>query len=138
MRQKRRRQSQKLNTSSLPDIVFMILFFFMVVGKVPAPQDRIESLPSTYSSGKELKETGEYIHVRVGFQGSDIVAQVGYDIIALDDLTETIKDAETGSIVVLHIGGKVPSGVINNIVRPAILDAGISNIETQIEDEKEN
>ena len=64
-----RRETPKLNTSSLPDIIFMILFFFMAVGLFPPPQAKVENDILVYETGIELDETNKYIHVIVGPDG---------------------------------------------------------------------
>lgn len=131
-----KRPQPELNTSSLPDIVFMILFFFMAVGMFPSPQAKVENDILIYESGLELDETSAYIHVRIGPDG----IQLGYDLTSIETLKEDLiafkKEFPRRSIVVLHIDNDVEIGLLKNEVEPAILDAGIKNI--RYETAKEN
>lgn len=136
MKYKSKRPQPELNTSSLPDIVFMILFFFMAVGMFPSPQAKVENDILIYESGLELDETSAYIHVRIGPDG----IQLGYDLTSIETLKEDLiafkKEFPRRSIVVLHIDNDVEIGLLKNEVEPAILDAGIKNI--RYETAKEN
>ena len=126
----------ELNTSSLPDIVFMILFFFMAIGQFPSPQAQVENDIIIRETGVELEDTNKYIHVRIGPDG----VQLNYDIIALEDLAQGIKDYRkefpSRSIAVLHIDDDVEIGYLKNEVEPAVLAAGIKNIRYETDKEK--
>ena len=123
-----KREQPELNTSSLPDIVFMILFFFMAIGMFPSPQPKVENDIFVATSGVELEDTNKYIHVRVGPDG----VQLGYEIIPLEELSKGIKDFRKKwpkrNIVVLHVDDDVAIGYIKNEVEPAILAAGVKQV----------
>ena len=127
---KSRRAQQKINTSSLPDIVFMILFFFMAIGLFPPPQAKFEN-DILVKEGIELEDTNRYIHIKVGPEGE---LQYGYDVVDIDDLTELIKDREDTkrNIVVLSIDNDAPIGYLKNYVEPAILKAGINQVRYEV------
>lgn len=127
---KSRRTQQKINTSSLPDIVFMILFFFMAIGLFPPPQAKFEN-DILVKEGIELEDTNRYIHIKVGPEGE---LQYGYDVVDIDDLTELIKDREDTkrNIVVLSIDNDAPIGYLKNYVEPAILKAGINQVRYEV------
>lgn len=131
-----RRQQVELNTSSLPDIVFMILFFFMAVGMFPSPQPIVENDILVRETGVELEDTNKYIHVRVGPDG----VQLGYELSSIetltDDLIEYKKENPRRTIVVLHIDDDVAIGVIKVEIEPAILEAGIKNVRYETTEEE--
>ena len=133
----KRRETQELNTSSLPDIVFMILFFFMAIGQFPSPQAKVENDILVQETGVELEDTNKYIHVRIGPEG----IQLGYEIVLLESLSEGIKDYRgeypSRSIVVLHIDNDVEIGYIKNEVEPAILASGVKQVRYETVQEKE-
>ncbi|MGI9548850.1 MAG: ExbD/TolR family protein [Bdellovibrionales bacterium] len=136
----RRSKGAAISTASLPDIIFMILFFFMVVAVIPAPRAKIDAEVIVLTGGEELKETKHYIHVYLGSYNGQLVAQIGYDtIIPLDGLTEALKkvkeDDPQKSIVVLRIDEETGMGYIRNEVEPSILKAGIKKVRYQLEDE---
>lgn len=130
-----KREQIELNTSSLPDIVFMILFFFMAIGQFPSPQAQIENDIITRETGIELEDTNKYIHVRIGPDG----VQLNYDVITIETLAKGIKDYRkefpTRSIVVLHIDDDIEIGYLKNEVEPAILAAGVKHIRYETEKE---
>ena len=135
---KKRRQETGISTASLPDIIFMILFFFMVVALIPAPLPKLNADVPVLEGGVELDETARYIHVYIGTQDGELKAQVGYNtIVGLNALTEALKDVEDGDTVVLRVDGDTGMGFVRNEIEPAILDAGIKNIKYQLEDEKD-
>ena len=132
---KSRRTQQKINTSSLPDIVFMILFFFMAIGLFPPPQAKFEN-DILVKEGIELEDTNRYIHIKVGPEGE---LQYGYDVVDIDDLTKIIKDREDTkrNIVVLSIDDDAPIGYLKNYVEPAILKAGINQVRYEVLEKEE-
>lgn len=133
---KSRRTTPKLNTSSLPDIVFMILFFFMAIGMFPSPQPLVENDILVYESGTELEDTNKYIHVRVGPDG----LQLNYELTTIESLTEDLKefkkDNPKRTIVVLHVDNDVEIGLLKNEIEPAILSAGIKQVRYEVLQEK--
>ena len=136
MRSRGKRVQPELNTSSLPDIVFMILFFFMAIGQFPSPQAQVENDIIIRETGTELEDTNKYIHVRVGPDG----VQLNYDVTAIEDLSQGIRDYKKEfpkrSIVVLHIDDDVEIGFLKNEVEPAILAAGVKQIRYETDKEK--
>jgi len=132
---KSRRTQQAINTSSLPDIVFMILFFFMAIGLFPPPQAKFEN-DLIVRKAIELEDTSKYIQIKVGSEGE---LQLGYEVISIDNLTELIKDREDKkrNIVVLSIDDDAPIGYIKNYVEPAIQKAGISQVRYEVLEEEE-
>ena len=131
-RKNNRRGSQKLNTSSLPDIVFMILFFFMAIGKFPPPQAKIENDIIVSDAGEELKDTSNYIHLRIS--GDQI--QLGYEVIEFEQLTAELIKIKDKDVVILHIDDDTPIGYIKNHIEKAILEAGKRKISHQVLEEK--
>lgn len=137
----KKRTSQELNTSSLPDIMFAILFFFIAVGMVKAPTPKIDSVIPIIEVETELEETSRYIQVYIGLQDGELVAQVGYDtIVPFSELTETLesvmKDDPRRDTVLLRIDSDTGMGYIRNEIEPAILKANIKNV-TYVLDEEE-
>lgn len=136
----RRQRGAAISTASLPDIIFMILFFFMVVAKIPAPQAQIKTEVPVLEGGVELDETGRYIHIYLGVFNDELVAQIGYDtIVPLNELTEALielkKDDPRKDIIVLRVDGKTGMGYLRNEVEPGLLKAGFKQVKYQLEDE---
>ncbi len=137
---RRQKRGAAISTASLPDIIFMILFFFMTVAKIPAPQATIDAEVIVLEGGEELNETKHYIHVYLGSLNGQLVAQVGYDdIVPLEGLAEVLKEIRKEepfkNIVVLRIDENTGMGYIRNEVEPAILSVGIKKVKYQLDDE---
>ena len=130
---KTRRGAQTLNTSSLPDIVFMILFFFMAIGMFPPPQAKIENDIIASNAGVELDDTSNYIHLRVS--GDQI--QLGYEIIDFEKLTEELTKIKDKDVVILYIDDDTSIGFVKNHIEKAILEAGKTKISHNVLEEDE-
>lgn len=122
--------------------MFAILFFFIAIGLVKPPTPKIHLEPVVLEGGVDLKDTSRYIHVQIGLLNGELVAQVGYDtIIPLGDLTDTLEDIRKEepirNIVLLYIDEETGIGYIKNEIEPAILDAGITQVNYVLEEEKE-
>ena len=100
MRFKRRHSHTEpaINTASLPDIVFMLLFFFMVVTKLKKDDVKVlVSMPNASESIKlEQKHNGAYIHVGKPIDtvlyGSAYRVQVNDEFIDPSNLTHWIQE----------------------------------------------
>ena len=141
LKRKSRRSAGKINTSSLPDVIFTLLFFFVAIGMVPAPQSKIDSEIPVVIGGEDLEDTKRYIHVYIGTKDGELVAQIGYDIIVpLDEITEALKEYKKENpernIVVLRIDHETGMGYLRNEIEPSIIKAGIKNVIYFLEDEK--
>ena len=141
-KRKKTRQSVELNTSSLPDIMFAILFFFIAIGMVKPPIPKVELTPVVLEGGVDLDDTSRYIHVQIGLKSGELVAQVGYDtFVPFSELAETLEDIRKEepkrNIVLLYIDEDTGMGYIKNEIEPAILESGITNINYVLEDEEE-
>ena len=130
---KTRRGAQTLNTSSLPDIVFMILFFFMAIGMFPPPQAKIENDIIVSNAGVELDDTSNYIHLRIS--GDQI--QLGYEIIDFEQLTEELTKIKDKDVVILYIDDDTSIGFVKNYIEKAILEAGKTKISHNVLEEDE-
>lgn len=78
-----------VNTASLPDIVFMLLFFFMVTTTMKDTDLQVyQVIPKASETTKlEQKKLVSYVYV-----GKDKKTKKGIDIIQLNDKLATVKD----------------------------------------------
>ncbi|GHV20737.1 biopolymer transporter ExbD [Clostridia bacterium] len=109
-----------LNTASLPDMVFTLLFFFMIVTNMrTVPVMTQFNLPAAAELQK-LEEKSLIVYVMVG-QGTPI--QLNSDFVTLEEMPEhleTIKAAipeeDRGKMMaVLKIDKDIPMGLVNDI-----------------------
>ncbi|CAM3534463.1 biopolymer transporter ExbD [Zobellia roscoffensis] len=66
-----------VNTASLPDIVFMLLFFFMTVTVMKDNSLKVENTLPNASETKKLEKKDRVIYIYVGEPTSQYVAQFG-------------------------------------------------------------
>lgn len=125
MKSRKKREKQELNTSSLPDIVFMILFFFMAIGMFPPPAPKIEN-DIVVAEAPELEDTGNYIHVRI----SESELQLDYDIITLEELVIKLKEIDK-DVVILHIDNDTPIGYVKAL-EEEVLKAGKKRVAYEV------
>ena len=96
-RRRYHRESPSINTASLPDIVFMLLFFFMVVTKLKKEDVKLSvKLPKANESIKlDNKQNGVYIHVGVPVDtsifGSHLKVQMNDEFIDPSTLSNRIE-----------------------------------------------
>ena len=75
---KRRRSVPELNTSSLPDLIFTVLFFFMIATHM---RDVPHLVNAILPQGEELVKSGKHpgkIYIRIGLKnngGQDVASK---------------------------------------------------------------
>ncbi|MFC2090144.1 ExbD/TolR family protein [Bacteroidota bacterium] len=65
-RRKKGKGAQKINTASLPDIVFMLLFFFMVTTTMRETEVMVSVKPSSVSEVKKLEQKSLVSYIYIG------------------------------------------------------------------------
>ncbi len=128
-RKEKKGGSQQLNTASLPDIVFMLLFFFMVSTSMKEVEMmvRIKAPEATELSKLEKKSLVSYIYVGVpmntGKYGSEPRIQLNDTYSTVDDIQsyilqerEGMKEADRPKMTVsIKADYDVQMGVITDI-----------------------
>jgi biopolymer transport protein ExbD len=96
---KRTRTNPEINTASLPDIIFMLLFFFMVVTVLRKESSKLfHDLPETaYSQKIETSKNAAYVYIgRKSIKGKELSVQINDQLVnqlGLDAaFTKLIKD----------------------------------------------
>lgn len=96
---KRRRSVPELNTSSLPDLIFTVLFFFMIATHM---RDVPHLVNAILPQGEELVKSGKHpgkIYIRIGLKNNggqdvaskDYVLQVNNRLVEMNRLAEAIE-----------------------------------------------
>lgn len=131
----KRRKVPGINTSSLPDLIFTILFFFMIVTNMRNSNPHTALL---YPEGKTLEKNmrsqlSHYIYV--GMKDGKEYVQLDDKEIRLSDLEtclmETVRrteeDLRPQLSLSLGIDGQMPMGIVEK-VRVAIKKSGILHV----------
>lgn len=119
---KKKKGLPAVNTAALPDIVFMLLFFFMVTTTMRETSLQIENprLPSA-TEVKKLEHKSLVSTIYVG-KAKDAKYGLGYNKIQLNDKIATAKD--------------VPAFIIN--ARSKVSEAEVPFMTTSIKADKES
>jgi biopolymer transport protein ExbD len=123
---KTHREVPSLNTTSLPDLIFTLLLFFMlVVNMRSVPALMQVQLPNTKELQK-LKEKSLLIYIVVGKSENNAPhIQLNNDFTSLDAMPEQLKhiknqtepEERTKIVVVLKIDKRTAMGVVNDVRR---------------------
>jgi len=125
-----RRKVPSLNTAALPDLIFTLLFFFLLVTNMrTVPVLTQFQLPEA-SELQKLKEKSLLVYLIVGKQSKEnqediFEIQLNSEIITLEDmpfklqlLKETMEPEEQNqSLILLKIDKDAPMGFVNDIRR---------------------
>ena len=134
-RDTKKREVPEISTAALPDLIFTILFFFMLVTNMrPVPVKTQFDLPQA-SELQKLKEKSEVIYIMVGKSQNattDFVIQFNSDFISLDEMplslektkNSFIEKGKTEIVISLKADKNAPMGLINDI-KENLRDAGL-------------
>jgi biopolymer transport protein ExbD len=128
---KKKKDPPAITTASLPDIVFMLLCFFMVVTKMRDAEIKVRTVVPTASELQKLEDKSLVNHIYIGEPAQQFVAQLGTaPRIQLDDQFATPQDiarwvasrrAKTNPglhskmIAALKVDGDVKMGIITDV-----------------------
>ena len=119
MRNKRNRQIPTLNTASLPDLIFTMLFFFMLVTNM---RESTPQSPLDLPTGEHLDNTKDeslvhYIYIGVTEDGVDFV-QLDDQLVSLPELEKRLSALSPNApqaTIALGIDGKVEMNRVEQI-----------------------
>lgn len=119
MRNKRNRQIPTLNTASLPDLIFTMLFFFMLVTNM---RESTPQSPLDLPTGEHLDNTKDeslvhYIYIGVTEDGVDFV-QLDDQLVSLSELEKRLSALSPNvpqAAIALGIDGKVEMNRVERI-----------------------
>lgn len=140
-----RRKVPSLNTAALPDLIFTLLFFFLLVTNMRTiPTLTQVQLPHA-SELQKLKEKSLLIYILVGKQSKEnqkdsFNIQLNSELISLEDMPlklQAIKDAmkpeeQNHPVVILKIDQDAPMGFVNDI-RQNLREANLQTVYYAVE-----
>lgn len=128
---KKKKDPPGITTASLPDIVFMLLCFFMVVTKMRDAEVKVRTVVPTASELQKLEDKSLVNHIYIGEPAQQFVAQLGTaPRIQLDDQFATPQDIarwvasrrskttpalHNKMIAALKVDGDVKMGIITEV-----------------------
>jgi biopolymer transport protein ExbD len=140
------REVPALNTASLPDLVFTILFFFMIVTNMrTVPVMTQFELPEAAELDR-LEEKSLIVYIMVGKEqgtadkGTGTTIQLNSDFVSLNEMPARLQDLkkeisteeQEKMIAVMKIDKNVPMGLVNDI-KQTLRDAKIVKLHYSAE-----
>lgn len=137
-----RRSVPSLNTAALPDLIFTVLFFFMVVTHMRSVTPKVQYTPPEGTQLTRLAKKSAVVYVYVGHStkyssatGGNLVVQVNDKLVPLDNLTDYLvaerqrmsSEDRARMIVSVKADRKTPMDVVNR-VKLALRTAGVQRI----------
>ena len=111
----RNKVSAAFSMSSMTDIVFLLLIFFIILSTMVSPYSLPVDLPTSANKTKEKQN----IAVRID---SDLNFSVNNRIVQKDELEQTILATAVGSDnrkIILHVDKSVPTGTLVEVLAMA-------------------
>lgn len=128
---KKKKDPPGITTASLPDIVFMLLCFFMVVTKMRDAEVKVKTVVPTASELQKLEDKTLVNHIYIGEPAQQFIAQLGTaPRIQLDDQFATPQDIarwvaarrsktppayHNKMVAALKVDGDVKMGIITEV-----------------------
>ena len=85
-----------VNTASLPDIVFMLLFFFMVATVMREDELKIENKLPNANQVEKLESKNKLVYIYIGKPSAQYQKTYGVtDVIQLGDKISTVEEVQT-------------------------------------------
>jgi len=140
------RKVPTLNTASLPDMIFTLLFFFMIVTHIrPVPILAKFDIPNAETL-QRLEEKSQLIYIMVGEktdENTQPVIQLNSSFTTLDKLQEGLLEIkeeapfenQQGMVVILKIDKNTEMGLVNDI-RHVLRDTGLLTVYYSAEKER--
>jgi biopolymer transport protein ExbD len=99
-RRKKGKGAQKINTASLPDIVFMLLFFFMVTTTMREEEVQVRVRPSTATEVKKLEQKSLVSYIYIGRPNQHLQGTYGSEpMIQMNDKLVNEEGIPTESVL---------------------------------------
>ena len=137
----------ELNVASLPDLIFTVLFFFMIVTHMRDVEKHVQYQVPTGTEVSKQQHKSSVIHIYIGkpMDGStdDFVIQLNNDIATIDDIARFIERERSGMseedlekmTVSIEADRDVPMAIVND-VKQALRQSYALNISYSANEKK--
>lgn len=127
---KRSQQAPQISTASLPDIVFILLFFFMMISQVRTDELLIDAKVPTVGEASELKNSPLIQQIYIGKPKSSedvtdrgFAIQLGSRIGTLNDVGAYVEacrsslssEKQKDMVIALKVDSEVPISLIDDV-----------------------
>ena len=124
-RRERSRSVPSLNVASLPDLIFTVLFFFMIVTHMRDDDVKVHYQVPQGTELQKLQRKSSVVHLYIGRVGNETRLQIGDHLVALDEVGDllvaernrmTPEDAQRMTVSI-KADRDTPMGVIADVKR---------------------
>ena len=121
--QRKRMNVPSLNMASMPDLIFTVLFFFMIVTHMRSDEVKVRYEVPQGSEMKKLANKSSVVNIYIGRAGNDWRVQLNGDIVRVEDLSARIEQIKSSMspenqehlTVSLRADRRTPMGLISDV-----------------------
>lgn len=119
----RRRSVPSLNVASMPDLIFTVLFFFMIVTHMRSDEVKVRLQVPQGSEVQKLANKQAVVNIYIGYKGEAWHVQLNNDIVQPGDIPARIEEIRSGLsdenqqrlTVSLRVDKKAPMGLVSEV-----------------------
>ena len=123
MCQRKRHQVPSLNVASMPDLIFTVLFFFMIVTHMRSDEVKVKLEVPKGTGVQKLANKASVVNIYIGQLNGEWGVQLNGDLIAIDDIPARIEEIRGGMsaenadklTVSLRADRHTPMGIITDV-----------------------
>ena len=120
-----RRSVPSLNVASMPDLIFTVLFFFMIVTHMRSDEVKVRLQVPAGVEVQKLANKQAVVNIYIGKQGDKWAVQMNGNIVAPADIHASIEHIRSGLssenqsrlTVSLRVDKKAPMGLVSEVKR---------------------
>ena len=120
---RKRQNVPSLNMASMPDLIFTVLFFFMIVTHMRSDEVKVRYEVPQGSEMKKLANKSSVVNIYIGRAGNDWRVQLNGDIVRVEDLSARIEQIKSSMspenqehlTVSLRADRRTPIGLISDV-----------------------
>ena len=120
-----RRSVPSLNVASMPDLIFTVLFFFMIVTHMRSDEVKVRLQVPAGVEVQKLANKQAVVNIYIGRQGDKWAVQMNGNIVAPADIPASIEHIRSGLsaenqsrlTVSLRVDKKAPMGMVSEVKR---------------------
>lgn len=118
-----RRSVPSLNVASMPDLIFTVLFFFMIVTHMRSDEVKVRLQVPAGVEVQKLANKQAVVNIYIGKQGDKWAVQMNGNIVAPADIPASIEHIRSGLssenqsrlTVSLRVDKKAPMGLVSEV-----------------------
>lgn len=123
MYRRKRRHVPSLNMASMPDLIFTVLFFFMIVTHMRSDEVKVRLEVPQGTEIQKLANKASVVNIYIGKMGKQWAVQLNGDIVKPEEIPARIEKLRAGLspenaeklTVSLRADRHTPMGIINDV-----------------------